>query len=824
MGNTETFQHMLGRRMLVLEGAMGTMLQTAGIDIAGAPEELNLTHADAIIDIHRRYCAAGATCAITNTFGGSRPKLDAHACGDRVGQLNASAVRLARAGGAPYVLADIGPTGLVLDPLGSADFETVYAAFLEQARALASQAPDAFLLETYTDIAEARCAVLACREAAPEIPVLALVTFGVDGRMELSGTDPATAALILQAAGAAAVGMNCGLGPDQMLPLLEQMAAGCDLPLVVQPNAGLPRLDADGNTVFPGTPDDFTDFSRTAAALGVAAIGSCCGSNPDFTAAIAAVVGNADVVARDAGSNTGVTAVASPQQTVRIGGTEPVRLIGERINPTGKPELRESLMSGSMTVVRRFAAEQQAAGADLLDVNVGAAGIDEATVLPAAVRAATSAATLPLSIDTTDAAALEAALRRYPGRALVNSVTGEARSIQRVLPLVARYGACVVVLALDDNGIPATVEGRLDVVRRVREGARAAGIDDSRLLVDGLVMAAAADPVSPDTTLDVARRVRTELGLSTLLGVSNVSHGLPNRAALNAAFLTAAAAEGLSAAIVNPNDTVIREAVGVANQTRSRSGIDDSAPDTAARAAFNALLTDALKPAAPEGAGTHSPDQWDALPAEDRLRDAITFGDTDGAPDLVDRLVADGMAPAAIIADVLTPAIRALGDGFATGEVFLPQLMVAADAMKAAVARAKSHLPAADAQSVAGRVVFATVKGDIHSIGKDICISLLESQSFQVTDLGVDVAAQAVLDAARDTSADLVCLSALMTTTLPAMADTVALLHDCVPDVAVGVGGAVVTRDWATQHGALYTKDAPQLVEVATRLVAEQTK
>ncbi len=424
-----------------------------------------------------------------------------------------------------------------------------------------------------------------------------------------------------------------------------------------------------------------------------------------------------------------------------------------------------------MSIVRSFAAEQQAAGADLLDVNVGAAGVDAVTALPAAILALVGTTDLPLVIDTTDFAALEAALRVYPGRALVNSVNGEAASIAAVLPLVARYGAAVVVLALDDNGIPGDAEGRVAIVERIREAAHGAGVADEALVVDALVMTAATDADAPRTTVAALEGAHAA-GLATILGVSNVSHGLPRRALLNAAFFEAAAASGLSAAIVNPNDHVVMEAVRVSNQARE-AGVDPDAHHTV-WAAWDAAFASAIEAAAAGADALVAAGEGgvDAVAVDPKvaLETAVLRGDADAAPALVDAVIEAGTPAAEVIGAVLTPAIQRLGDAYGRGEVFLPQMMIAAESMKVAVARVKSYLPDS-ADSSEGRVVFATVKGDIHSIGKDICVSLLESQGFDVVDLGVDVAVDAVVEAAAD--ADAVCLSALMTTTLPAMRDTV---------------------------------------------------
>lgn len=793
----------LGREVLVVDGAFGTMLQRAGIPPEQCPEQLNLTGPEIVSAIHHDYVLAGADCVTTNSFGGSRPKLDEYGLGDQVAELNRAAVRVARASGATHVLADVGPTGLVLEPLGTLAFEQAFEYFSEQIAALAAEEPDAIIIETMTDIAEARCAVLAARSVC-DLPVIASVTFGHGGVMDISGTDPVTAAVVLEAAGASAVGMNCGLGPEQMLPLVEAMADATSLPVIVQPNAGLPQL-VDGRTVFPGTADEMGAYAARFVAAGASLVGSCCGSSPAFTGAIVDFAKELPVTE----GRTGLPGVviAGPRRTVRIGAGAPVVTIGERINPTGKPELAESLRAGSMSVVRRYAAEQAQAGASALDVNVGAAGVDAPAALRASVLALSGASDLPLVLDNTDAAALEPALRVYPGRALINSVNGSAESLDTILPLAKRYGAAVVALALDDDGIPADAAGRVAIVERIRERAQAAGLSERDLLVDTLVMTAATDAEAPRTTVEALRAVR-DRGLATLAGVSNVSHGLPSRPELNAAFIAVAASAGLDAAIVNPGDAVVSAAIEVANAARA-AGTDLDAHGEAWEA-WDAAYASAIERASAGDTG-EAPvtGAGDLRTDAERLADAVTRGDGDGAPHLVDAVISDGMPADRVIGEVLTPAIQRLGDAFGRGEAFLPQLMVAAEAMKAAVARVKSYLPE-DAGASEGRVVFATVKGDIHSIGKDICVSLLESQGFAVDDLGVDVPAERVLDASRE--ADAVCLSALMTTTLPAMEATVRALAERDASLPVFVGGAVVTGPWAESIGAGYSDDAPGCV------------
>jgi 5-methyltetrahydrofolate--homocysteine methyltransferase len=788
----------LGREVLVIDGAMGTMLQREGIGSEQCIEQLNVTNPEMIAQIHAQYVTAGADCISTNSFGGSRPKLDHHGLGDQVELLNREAVRIARGSGAQHILADVGPTGLVLEPLGSATFDEVFAHFAEQARALATETPDAFLLETFTDIAEARCALLAIRSVT-DIPVIASVSFGMGGRMELSGTDPETAALVLEACGAVAVGMNCGLGPTQMEPLFERMAAATALPLIVQPNAGIPRME-DGRTVFPGTADEIGEAAARFVDAGASLVGSCCGSSPSFTGSIVDFAKMKRV--RDDRRRPSGVAVAGPRRTVRIGAGRPLVIVGERINPTGKRTLAESLREGSSSVVRTLAEQQVNAGADLLDVNVGAAGVDAAEALPKAVLALAGLVDVPLVLDTTDPAALEAALKVYPGRALVNSVNGGDESLATVLPLAKRYGAAVVVLAMDDAGIPAEAAGRVEIVERVRRAALDAGLGEDDLVVDCLVMTAATDAKAVIATLEALDIVTRDLGLATVLGVSNVSHGLPGRAALNSALLTIARERGLTAAIYDPGEL---HAPTDPSAVDVLLGRDPQAKRWIARVAQ-------------AGAGAAATDRAgaDDGPAS-LLAEAVRRGDSDAAPALVDAAIAAGLAPESVIGDVLTPALQALGDAFGRGEVFLPQMMVAADAMKAAVERVKTHLPEGGAS--AGRVVFATVRGDVHSIGKDICVSLLESQDFAVDDLGVDVHAETVVEAAG--AADVVCLSALMTTTLPAMEATVLALREAAPKTPVFVGGAVVTAEWAASIGAGYSKDAPGCVEAVRASVAD---
>ena len=845
------------RDVLIVDGAMGTMLLREGVPADECFEYLNILDPELIGSIHNRYRMAGAHCITTNTFGASRFKLASYGLADHIQEINHAGVLLARSSGAQHVLADVGPCGLIIEPLGPASFEEVYDQYYEQISLLAQADPDAILIETMNDIADARCAVLAAK-AACDLPVIVSCTFSATGFMELSGTDPATAAIILESVGADVVGMNCGLDPKQILPFVEQIARATSLPLIVQPNAGIPVLDSRGSTRYPGTADEMAYYAERFRALGVQFIGSCCGSTPAFTGALYATVGDIDVVKRKKalcdGSGHKVT-LASPFLHVSLGVGLPMRIIGERINPTGKPALAAQLESGVLSMVSTLAREQEAAGAHLIDVNVGVPTIDEAMILRKAVISLLGFCRAPLVLDTTNPVALEAALRVYPGRALINSVNGDPYSYKNVFPLARRYGAAVLVLSLDEQGIPSSVEGRISIINKVRDAAHSYGLKDSDLLFDLLTMTAATDQAAPEITTRGVRAVHA-CGLATVLGISNVSHGLPSRPMLNASFASLAIEAGLSAAIVNPNNELVTKALCSSAFLSDDTEFEQSLERW--RHTLSSVLDESFgfKPSVPAGTneppsppgtnvlrdstGANEPPSPDAKPFSEikdavaLLKQGILLGDVAATPRTVDEVIASGIAPSRIIDNILTPVLVELGEAFEQGRAFLPQLIIAANAMKAAVAQIKTYLPASGATGSAaarGTVVFCTVKGDIHSIGKDICIALLESQDIDVIDLGVDVATETIIDAAKTYGADVICLSALMTTSLSAMAETVFAIYDELDEFssekseelptrkAVFVGGAVVTRQWADTVKARYSPDAPSCVESILELL-----
>ncbi|MDR0500499.1 MAG: homocysteine S-methyltransferase family protein [Coriobacteriales bacterium] len=871
----------LNKDTLIIDGAMGTMLQREGALQEGmCAELLNVMESELVTDIHRRYCQAGAQCITTNSFGGTRHRLAAYGLEDRVHELNRAAVRVARAANPEHILADVGSCGMMLEPLGTASFDEVYEQYYEQIYALASEHPDAILIETMADIADARCALIAAKDATAKIlsaevsdslscndtnnnsdgneyasknstgiPIIVSCTFDSTGHMELSGTDAAACALILEGLGASAVGINCGLGPDLILTLVQQMAQVTDLPIIVQPNAGIPYVDKCGNTAFPVDANEFASYAERFCLAGASLIGSCCGSTPAFTAAIHAAVGGRQAALKPddviSPRKAGLCVLASSRNYVLLGNGQQVHIIGERINPTGKPQLTAELENGSMSLVREMAEAQAQAGASIIDVNVGAPMVTESEILPKAVASLVGFVGCPLSIDTTDSQALEAALKVYPGRALINSVNGDPKSLNSVLPLAKRYGAAVVALALDETGVPHTLEERLQVLEHIREAAHKYGLDDASLLVDMLTLTAATDAKAPEVTLDAVRHV-TAMGIATVLGVSNVSHGLPERPKLNAAFVRAAMSAGLSSAIVNPNTASMSSAIHEHNLSQTKISFKQgqeiwrqayeecmqtvNAGITISEVA-NQKTTSASTSTSAQASAHFSTENKTALSdgtdTTNKLRVAILRGDTDSVPGLITAIVAEGLAPELIVDRLLAPTMQSLGDDFAAGRAFLPQMMIAANAMKTAVSVIKEMLPPAKAEDLHGTVVFCTVKGDVHSIGKDICVALLESQDFAVFDLGVDVSPECVLHAALEHNADVICLSALMTTTLANMKLTIDYIYEHAPQYrddphkAVLTGGAVVSREWADAAGAGYSDDAPRCVDLVREIVLE---
>lgn len=794
--------------ILFLDGGMGTQLQGKGLQPGEMPEAWNVSRPKDILAVHEAYFKAGADIAYANTFGanpakyhGSAPIEDVIVAGVSIAREAATTV-----GGKRGVALDIGPTGRLLKPFGDFEFDAAYDAFAEQVRIGEKAGADLAVIETMGDTYELKAAVLAARENS-SIPIFATVALGEDGKL-LTGADVECVAAILEGLRVDAIGLNCGFGPDRMLPFVKRLAACTSLPLIVKPNAGLPQV-VDGRTVFTVGPEEFAKDIRALAEAGASIVGGCCGTTPAHIAAVREALSEFRRPSR-----TGClpkTMVASGSRAVEIPFDDSI-VIGERINPTGKKKLKAALTEGDVAYVLREAVSQSDAGAHVLDVNVGVPGIDEAAALDSTIQAVQGVTDIPLQIDTSDANALERALRHYNGKALVNSVNGKKESMDAVLPLIAKYGGAVVALTLDENGIPPTAEGRLAIARRILERGAEYGLKPSDFIIDVLCLAISADAGSANTILRALRMVREELGCRTCLGVSNISFGLPARPLLNASFYTMALANGLSAGIINPLATDMMTAY---RAYRALAGKDRSCCDwieaykdftPASAAAPNHAKGGASAPAA------QSPD-------DSGLTEAIRHGLKSDAASLAASALKDGKAPLDVIGSGIVPALEAVGKGFESGSVFLPQLLMAAEAAGAAFDVVRGAMPSRDGESVRGPIIVATVKGDIHDIGKNICRALLENYGFKVIDLGRDVPPEKVVDAARRENARLVGLSALMTTTVGFMEQTVKLVHEELPGCKVTVGGAVLTDEYARKIGAdFYSKDAMELVRLAESL------
>ena len=797
-------------KLLFLDGGMGTQLQARGLQPGEVPELWNISHPSDVRAVHEAYFAAGADVVYANTFGanpakyhGDAPLKDVVAAGIGIAKEAASS-----AGGRRLVALDVGPTGRLLKPAGDFEFDAAYDAFAEEMRLGEKSGADLVVIETMGDAYELKAAVLAAKEAT-SLPILATVALGEDGKL-LTGADVECVAALLEGLGVDALGLNCGFGPDLMLPYVKRLVAATRLPVAVKPNAGLPKV-IDGRTVFTVGPEEFAHDVAALVDAGASIVGGCCGTTPAHIAAVKAALASRSVIQRQRPEPKAI--VTSGSRAVEIPIDDTI-IIGERINPTGKKKLKAALAEGDVAYVLREAVAQAEAGAHILDVNVGVPGLDEPAVLDATIQAVQSVTDLPLQIDTSDPKALERALRHYNGKALVNSVNGKEESLSTVLPLVAKYGGVVVALTLDESGIPPTAEGRLAVARKILARGAEYGLKPSDFVIDVLCLAVSAEAESANTILEAMRRVKDELGCRTCLGVSNISFGLPARPLLNASFYTMALGAGLSAGIVNP---LAADMMTAYRAFRALTAKDPACGEWIANFKEWSPTGGSTQPVRPNGGAAQ--DGETGASSESPLASAIRHGLKSDAASAAKAALSEGAAPLDVISGGIVPALEVVGRGFEAGSVFLPQLLMAAEAAGAAFEVVRKALPANASGSVKGPVVMATVKGDIHDIGKNICRALLENYGFKVIDLGRDVPPEKVLEAARREKARLVGLSALMTTTVCFMEQTVKMVHEELPDCRVTVGGAVLTREYAERIGAdNYSKDAMGLVRYAESL------
>ncbi|MCI8582524.1 MAG: dihydropteroate synthase [Dorea sp.] len=791
----------LGKELLFFDGGMGTLLQERGLKPGELPEVWNIEHTEEVFDIHRQYFEAGSDMVLANTFGANALKF--HSDEYELEDIVTAAVVSAKEGAnfgvhdgrEVYVALDVGPTGKLLKPMGDLSFEDAYAAFAETMRYGEEAGADLIHIETMSDTYEVKAAVLAAKENT-KLPVFVTMIFDEKGKLLTGGDVPGVVAL-LEGLRVDALGMNCGLGPEQMIPILKEVRKYTSLPIIVKPNAGLPK-QKDGITYYDVEPERFAETMQKLVELGACVIGGCCGTTPEHIRAMTSACRGMKVsppVKKNA------TIVSSYGKAVEIG-DKPV-IIGERINPTGKKKLKQALKDHDLDYILKEAVAQQDYGAHILDVNVGLPDIDETAVMTEVVKELQSITSLPLQIDTVNGEAMEAAMRIYNGKPMINSVNGKQESMNQVFPLIQKYGGVAVGLTIDEDGIPDTAAGRLRIARKIIAEASKYGIDKKDIVIDVLAMTVSSDANGAKTTLEALKLVREMCGVRTVLGVSNISFGLPFRPAINSNFYTMAMQNGLSAGIVNPSSEDMMRAY---DSFCALMGYDEN---------FAHYI---------ERYGSRTAEvKTGAKDSDMTLSAAIERGLKEEAHLITTRLIGE-MEPLDIINQELVPALDRVGKGFELGTVFLPQLLMSADAAKNAFAVIKERFAGEDSlEENQERIILATVKGDIHDIGKNIVKVLLENYGFGVIDLGKDVAPEQIVQKALEEDVKLVGLSALMTTTVVSMEETIALLREKKADCKVMVGGAVLNQEYADMIGAdFYGKDAMQSVYYAQKVFGRE--
>ncbi len=791
--------------LLYLDGGMGTLLQSAGLQPGEEPERWNLTHPEVVTGIHRDYYNAGSHVVNTNTFGANLLHFTKAELAEIIPAAveNAKKARDTADGDGPrFVALDIGPTGRLLAPFGDLDFEEAVEIFAHTVRLGAACGVDVVMIETMNDAYETKAALLAVKENC-DLPVIVSNAYGADGKL-MTGADPAAMVALLEGMGADVIGVNCSLGPEAMLPIVDEYLCHASVPVLAKPNAGLPRME-NGRTVFDVAPDAFADVMAEMVRRGLRVAGGCCGTTP---AHIAALTAKTKAIPPMPVTNKGLTVVSSYTHAVTFDEKSTPVLIGERINPTGKKRFKEALRQNDMGYILGEGIRQQEKGAHILDVNVGLPEIDEPAMLTRVVAELQAVSDLPLQIDTADPIAMEKALRRVNGKALINSVNGKEESMAAIFPLLKKYGGVAVALTLDEDGIPETAEGRFAIAEKILRTAEGYGIDKKNLIFDTLAMAVSADNRAALATLGALRLIREKLGCHTSLGVSNISFGLPNRDDVTGPFFAMALENGLSAAILNPDS---REMMKTYHAWRTLHGLDEHC---------GAYMTfEENNPPAVAAAGTvvNATAQTDET---SELQKAIRKGMGQQAAAATVVMLQNAPDPLTLVQNEIIPALDAVGKGFEEKTVYLPQLLMSAEAARCAFDEIKKAMEATkSAQPPKCPVVIATVQGDIHDIGKNIVRLLLENYGFAVTDLGKDVPPEEVVDAVLKLQAPVAGLSALMTTTVPAMEETIRQLRERAPFCKVVVGGAVLNREYADRIGAdKYAGDAMETVRYAEEM------
>lgn len=814
--NRQEFQSLIKDTPLFLDGATGSNLQKQGMPAGVCPEQWILEHRDIMIQLQRDFVAAGSHIVYAPTFTANRIKLREYGLEGQIRQMNHDLVAVSKEAvdGKAYIAGDLTMTGEQLSPMGKLDFEELIDVYKEQIRYLVEAGADLLVIETMMSLQETRAAVIAAKEVC-DLAVMATLTFEADGRT-LFGTDAATAAIVLESLGVAAVGTNCSTGPDKMVDTVRRMAEVTGIPIIAKPNAGLPSLDGNGNTVYDMGAAEFGGHMRDLISAGASVIGGCCGTTPEHIRAAKEAVRDMTVVHREKPKRRFVT---SERLTVSFGLDDPFIVVGERINPTGKKKLQAALREGSMEMVADFAEAQEACGAGLLDVNMGMSGIDEKAMMLKAIETVSGVTSLPLSIDSSHVDVLEAALRRYPGRALINSISGEQAKQDALLALAKKYGAMFILLPLSDAGLPKDLAEKISIIENIQEKALALGLTKEDIVVDGLVATVGANKNAALETLETIRYCKGK-GLATICGLSNISFGLPERGFVNTAFLTMAIREGLTMAIANPSQELLMSCAFASDLLLNKEEADNR----------YIRLMDALQEKK-EAAGETAPKETGirlnrtvqeekASSPQDRLRADVLKGKRETIVEDTKKALEEGVPAKTLLDEALLPAINEVGELFDKGKYFLPQLIASAEAMKASIEYMEPILLQAKTGEDMPTVVIATVEGDIHDIGKNLVALMLKNYGFHVVDLGKDVPKEKIIEAAREHNAQVIALSALMTTTMQQMRHVIDYAKAQEMDAKIIVGGAVITEEYAQEIGADgYSKDAADAVKLTRRLL-----
>lgn len=830
MTKTE-FASWTAQQIVFLDGATGSNLMQAGMPAGVCPEQWILEHEDIFLKLQRDYVEAGSNILYAPTFTANRIKLKEYGLEDNLHDMTRHLVALSKtaAAGKALVAGDITMTGIQLAPIGRMDFEELVDIYKEQISALVDAGVDLLVVETMMSLQESRAALIAAKETC-DLPVMVTLTFEKDGRT-LYGTDALTAAVVLASLGADAVGANCSTGPAAMVDVIRAMTQAVDIPVIAKPNAGLPFTDQDGNTGYDMQADEFAEEMQLLKEAGASILGGCCGTTPEYIRQLKLLAGANRVFLSD--RRKGIRYLSSERKTEVFSLDDGFFVIGERINPTGKKKLQAELREGSLALVRDFAEEQEACGARILDVNMGMGGIDEKEMMLRAIEEISAVSNLPLSLDSSHISVLEAALRRYPGRALVNSVSYETEKFEKLLPIVKKYGAMFILLPLSDAGLPANLQEKKDIISKIVNRAESLGLCKEDIVVDGLVNTVGANKKAALETLETIRYCK-ENGFATVCGLSNISFGMPERSYVNTTFLTMAIREGLTMAIANPSQELLMACAYASDLLLDKEGADmryigyadvikERREQKEREQAERRFLEQPIENGADKPATVLKKSDADTaglLPSWLKLREAVLKGDKSGISGITKQALAEGAQPKELLDRVLLPAINTVGDYFDSGKYFLPQLIAGAEAMKTSIEILEPLMLTEKSDADMPVIVIATVEGDIHDIGKNLVALMLKNYGFKVIDLGKDVPKEKIIEAAKEHHASIIALSALMTTTMKQMEAVIQYAKEQGVHAKIMVGGAVITQEYADEIGADgYSKDAAEAVKLAGRLL-----